>query len=152
MVVKILILAATISSSHAQDARAHSQRYLSIYANDVTSTFADYDQIKELMRKYFAARQAGAEDKLREITSSSLFATLKANPKVVRNLSINPDLIEVRDLAIYSLNKKTLVQFDIFDLGNKRSHSMKSWFSVVREPKGWIIEGILEHFDPDAGP
>lgn len=152
MVVNIFLIAASLVWASAEEPRAHSQRYLSIYATDITSSFSEYDQIKELMRKYFAARQAGASDKLKELASTELYGILTANRQVVRNLSINPDLLEVRDLAIYSFNKKTLVQFDIYDLGNKRTHSIKSWFSVRRESKGWIIDSILEHFDPDAGP
>ena len=147
-----LFLTAASFGVGAEVERLHSQRYLSIYANDVTENFADYDQVKELMRKYILAWQARDKSGLKETTAAGLYVSLLANIKQPRGFSIRPEFVEIRDLAVYSYDKKTFVQFDVFDSSKKRSHSLKSWFVVGRAGKRWVVQSILDHFDPDARP
>lgn len=154
MVVRSLLFVLMLGSGsiHATSERPHSQRYLSIYATDITDSFAYYDQVKEMLRKYVIAHQSRDKYGMKKHTSTALYVSLLANIKQPRGFNVQSDLVEIRDLAIYSFDKKTFAQFDVFDLASKRSFSMKSWFMLSRGRKGWIIESILEHFDPDARP
>jgi hypothetical protein len=141
-----------LSFSAFAESRPHSQRYLSIYATDVTESFADYDRAKNLMRSYMLAWQARDMKGLKKLTGPKLFGVLSNNPGSRQGFSIHPEMLEIQDLAIYKFNNNHYVQFDTFDAKLKKNYSGKSWFEISGEAETMKITAIHDHLDPDAGP
>jgi hypothetical protein len=148
LVLFLLLFGAT---AHAES-RAHSQRYLSIHAVDVTDSFADYDILRKLLRDYMLAWQARDLKALKKLTEPKLFGALSHNPRAREGFSIHPDMLDIRDVAIYQFNGVYFVQFDTFDRKLKKDFVGKNWYEISGKGANLKIAAVHEDLDPDAGP
>ena len=140
-----------LAVSVAAEGSSVSKRYLSVYANDVTSTTPGYSKLKDILRQYVVAWKNHNMKQLKAITSLELFQALNVPSDRYRS-SITPPNLEIEDLAIYEYKKRIFAQFDVKDPVSKKTESLKSWFEVQQTNNRWIISAIHDHFDPDAGP
>lgn len=149
--------AADGANAGAVDGRpAATKRYLSVYANDVTSSLQGYSDVKAVLERYIVAWKNHNMKALKRITSPELFQALNSSSRSYRSTLVPS--AEIEDLAIYEYKGRTFAQFDVRDPVSKKVESLKSWFEVQAQPQNqnqkrrWIISAIHEHFDPDAGP